>query len=58
LLWPVTVNALPVTFNADNWTVAELVFFSESVAVALLPTATDPKLTLLAEGSRLPLLAP
>lgn len=53
-----TEKELPLTVRAEIWTGEELRLTSETVAVAVLPTFTDPKLTVLGEIPNAPDMVP
>ncbi len=56
--WLVMENPLPVTLRFEIWIAEELRFTTETVALAVLPTFTEPKLTLVGETSMAPVMAP
>ena len=56
--WTLTENAVPVTLRLEIVTAEELRFTRETVAVAVLPTATEPKLTVEGDTWRIPTADP
>ena len=58
LLGPTTENGCPLEFSWAIWTGALPSFIRETAAVAVLPTGTDPKVTVVGDALSVPLLAP
>ena len=44
LLWPLTEKDAPLTLRAEIWTADEPKFTSDTLALELWPTETEPKL--------------